>query len=64
MGPGQAVQVVLIAFGDDVDGDGLARIAAATNGSLHVAEQPGEIIDVYLAALARRLCHPTCKPAA
>ncbi|MEU8104755.1 substrate-binding and VWA domain-containing protein [Nonomuraea muscovyensis] len=62
--PDKPVQVVLIAFGDDVDRDGLARIAAATNGSLHVAEQPGEIIDVYLAALARRLCHPTCKPAA
>lgn len=60
--PDKPVQIVIIAFGDDADRDGLARITAATNGSLHVAREPGEIIDVFLAALARRLCHPTCKP--
>ncbi|MEV4100835.1 substrate-binding and VWA domain-containing protein [Nonomuraea sp. NPDC049649] len=60
--PDQPVQIIVIAFGDKVDRDGLAAVAAATNGSLHVAREPGEIIDVFLAALARRLCHPTCKP--
>ncbi|NRQ34788.1 solute-binding protein [Nonomuraea sp. NN258] len=63
--PDKPVQIIVIAFGGDgVDRDGLARITAATNGSLHVAREPGEIIDVFLAALARRLCHPSCKPAA
>ncbi|MFI6710256.1 substrate-binding and VWA domain-containing protein [Nonomuraea sp. NPDC050478] len=62
--PDRPVQIIVIAFGDDVDRDGLTAITAATNGSLHVAQQPGEIIDVFLAALARRLCHPTCKPGA
>jgi hypothetical protein len=54
------VQIIVIAFGKGVDRDGLAGITAATNGSLHVAQEPGEIIDVFLEALARRLCHPTC----
>lgn len=60
--PDKPVQIVIIAFGAGADRDSLGRITAATNGSLHVAQQPGEIIDVFLAALARRLCHPTCKP--
>ncbi len=58
------VQVIVIAFGKGVDRDGLTAITSATNGSLHVAQEPGEIIDVFLAALARRLCHPTCRPGA
>lgn len=61
--PDKPVQIVMIAFGSDVDQEGLATITSATNGSLHVAQQPAEIIDVFLAALARRLCHPTCRPA-
>lgn len=60
--PDKPVQIVIIAFGANVDRDGLAQITTATNGSLHVAQKPDEIIDVFLAALARRLCHPTCKP--
>ncbi|NUW30126.1 VWA domain-containing protein [Nonomuraea sp. SMC257] len=59
--PDRPVQIVVIAFGAGADRDSLGQITAATNGSLHVAQQPGEIIDVFLAALARRLCHPTCK---
>ncbi|MFI7698147.1 substrate-binding and VWA domain-containing protein [Nonomuraea sp. NPDC049480] len=62
--PDRPVQIVVIAFGTGVDRAGLSQIAGATNGSLHVAQEPGEIIDVFLAALARRLCHPTCKPTA
>ncbi|WP_336207752.1 substrate-binding and VWA domain-containing protein [Nonomuraea sp. LPB2021202275-12-8] len=58
--PDRPVQVIIIAFGNGVDRDGLSGITSVTNGSLHVAQEPGEIIDVFLAALARRLCHPTC----
>ncbi|MEW9547068.1 substrate-binding and VWA domain-containing protein [Nonomuraea sp. NPDC050783] len=62
--PDRPVQIVVIAFGGGVDRAALGQITAATNGSLHEAQRPDEIIDVFLAALARRLCHPTCKPAA
>ncbi|MDA0638004.1 substrate-binding and VWA domain-containing protein [Nonomuraea sp. MCN248] len=62
--PDRPVQIIVIAFGDGVDREGLTAITEATNGSLHVAQQPEEIIDVFLAALARRLCRPTCKQGA
>jgi hypothetical protein len=58
--PDHPVQIIVIAFGKDVDSAALGEITAITNGSLHVASTPGEIIDVFLSALARRLCHPTC----
>ncbi|MEQ4715335.1 substrate-binding and VWA domain-containing protein [Nonomuraea sp. B19D2] len=60
--PDKPVQVIIIAFGKGIDRGSLSQITAATNGSLHEAQEPGEIIDVFLAALARRLCHPTCEP--
>ncbi|MEU4835111.1 substrate-binding and VWA domain-containing protein [Streptosporangium sp. NPDC023615] len=59
--PEAPVQVVVLAFGADLDRAGLSRVAAVTNGSVHVAQRPEEIIDVFLSALARRLCHPTCR---
>ncbi|GAA5043993.1 hypothetical protein HNP84_004531 [Thermocatellispora tengchongensis] len=62
--PDQPVQIVVVAFGDGSDRAGLNEIVSVTNGSLHVASEPGEIIDVFLSALARRLCHPTCPKAA
>ncbi len=62
--PDRPVQIIVIAFGSGVDRAALGQITAATNGSLHEAQRPDEIIDVFLAALARRLCHPTCKPPA
>lgn len=60
--PDKPVQIIVIAFGKGVDRASLSQITATTNGSLHEAQEPAEIIDVFLAALARRLCHPTCKP--
>ncbi|MFC4058028.1 substrate-binding and VWA domain-containing protein [Planomonospora corallina] len=61
--PQYPVQIVVLAFGDDLDRATLEQVASVTNGSLHVAREPGEIIDVFLSALARRLCHPTCRKA-
>jgi hypothetical protein len=61
--PDRPVQIIVIAFGSGVDRDALSEITATTNGSLHVATAPGEIVDVVLSALARRLCHPTCAEA-
>ncbi|MEV7965239.1 substrate-binding and VWA domain-containing protein [Sphaerisporangium sp. NPDC088356] len=58
--PDHPVQIIVLAFGKNVDTAGLREITSITNGSLHVATSAGEIIDVFLSALARRLCHPTC----
>ncbi|MFC4586495.1 substrate-binding and VWA domain-containing protein [Sphaerisporangium corydalis] len=61
--PDHPVQIIVLTFGDDVDRAALNEITSITNGSLNVASDPGEIIDVFLSALARRLCHPTCAKA-
>lgn len=59
--PEAPIQVVVLAFGTDLDRAALTQVTSVTNGSLHVAQDPEEIIDVFLSALARRLCHPTCR---
>ncbi|MEU8380151.1 substrate-binding and VWA domain-containing protein [Streptosporangium sp. NPDC048865] len=59
--PEAPVQVVVLAFGTDLDRAALTQVTSVTNGSLHVARRPEEMIDVFLSALARRLCHPTCR---
>ncbi|RJL30559.1 VWA domain-containing protein [Bailinhaonella thermotolerans] len=58
--PEEPVQIVVVAFGKDVDRAAMTEISQVTNGSVHVAQHPGEIIDVFLNALARRLCTPNC----
>ena len=58
--PDRPVQIVVVMFGAGRDRAALEEAAAITNGEVYVARQPGEIIDVFLSAIARRLCHPTC----
>ncbi|MBX6384051.1 MAG: VWA domain-containing protein [Microbispora sp.] len=58
--PSRPVQIIVVAFGKAADRRALGEIVAATGGQLYVAQEPGQIIDVFLSALARRLCHPTC----
>ncbi|GLX04330.1 substrate-binding and VWA domain-containing protein [Microbispora sp. NBRC 16548] len=58
--PDKPVQIIVVAFGKAADRQALGEIVSATNGQLYVAQEPGQIIDVFLSALARRLCHPTC----
>ncbi|MCT9928823.1 substrate-binding and VWA domain-containing protein [Planotetraspora sp. A-T 1434] len=60
--PDKPVQIIIVAFGKGADQQALNEIVSATNGQLYVAQEPGQIIDVFLSALARRLCHPTCRP--
>ncbi|MGI5160936.1 substrate-binding domain-containing protein [Microbispora sp. CA-102843] len=60
--PDKPVQIIVVAFGKAADRPALDEIVSATNGQLYVAQEPGQIIDVFLSALARRLCHPTCSP--
>jgi hypothetical protein len=61
--PDKPVQIIVVAFGSDYNQATLLPAANITNGSLYAADQPGQIIDVFLSALARRLCHPTCPKA-
>ncbi|ETK33527.1 substrate-binding and VWA domain-containing protein [Microbispora sp. ATCC PTA-5024] len=58
--PDKPVQIIVVAFGKGADRQALDEIVSVTNGQLYVAQEPGQIIDVFLSALARRLCHPTC----
>ncbi|GAA4579050.1 substrate-binding and VWA domain-containing protein [Planotetraspora phitsanulokensis] len=60
--PDRPVQVIVVAFGEGADQGALNEIVSVTNGQLYVAREPGQIIDVFVSALARRLCHPTCRP--
>lgn len=60
--PDKPVQIIVVAFGKAADRRALGEIVSVTNGQLYVAQEPGQIIDVFLSALARRLCHPTCSP--
>ena len=52
--PERPVTVVLVGMGPSVDGGALQRIAEATGGRAYVAEDPADIIDVFLDAVSHR----------
>ncbi|MFD0774003.1 substrate-binding and VWA domain-containing protein, partial [Streptomonospora algeriensis] len=58
--PRRPVTLFVIAFGDQPERDALSDIAAATSGTLSVTEDPGEIGDIFLSSISRRLCVPDC----
>nr|WP_156002370.1 substrate-binding and VWA domain-containing protein [Streptomonospora sp. PA3] len=58
--PERPVTLFIIAFGDQPDRQELADIAAATSGTLSVTDDPGEIGDIFLSSISRRLCVPDC----
>ena len=53
--PNKPIQVNMIGFGRGVDVDELKQIAAATNGTVQVAQTPDEIKKIFLKALSRRI---------
>ncbi|MDA0563252.1 substrate-binding and VWA domain-containing protein [Streptomonospora sp. S1-112] len=59
--PERPVTLFIIAFGDQPERGELAEIAAATSGTLSVADDPGEIGDIFLSSISRRLCVPDCE---
>ncbi|QBI53179.1 substrate-binding and VWA domain-containing protein [Streptomonospora litoralis] len=59
--PERPVTLFIIAFGDQVERGALADIAAATSGTLSVTDDPGEIGDIFLSSISRRLCVPDCE---
>ena len=58
--PQRPVSLFIIAFGDRADRGELRALAAATSGSLFVTDDPGEIGDIFLSSISRRLCVPEC----
>lgn len=52
--PDRPVTVVLVGMGPAVDGGALQRIAEATGGRAYVAEDPADIIGVFLDAVSHR----------
>lgn len=58
--PERPVTMFIIAFGAQSDREELAAIAEATSGTLSVTDDPGEIGDIFLSSISRRLCVPDC----
>ncbi|GAA2452989.1 substrate-binding domain-containing protein [Actinomadura vinacea] len=58
--PGRPVQVIMFGYGRDVDVDELRQIARATRGDVLVAQTPGEVQKLFLQAVSRRVCAPSC----
>lgn len=59
--PDRPVTMFIIAFGSQADADGLAQIAEATSGTSYVTDDAGEIGDIFLGSISRRLCVPDCE---
>jgi hypothetical protein len=51
----------MIGFGKGVDRNELDQVAQATDGAVYIANTPAEIQKIFLEAIARRVCAPTCK---
>jgi ABC-type Fe3+ transport system substrate-binding protein len=58
--PQHPLQVIIVAFGPDVDLAPMQQIARVTNGSTYSATDPGQIVNVFMEAIGRRLCTPNC----
>ncbi|WP_395103618.1 substrate-binding domain-containing protein [Actinomadura sp. SCN-SB] len=53
--PGRPVQIIMVGVGRGVDTRELRRIAGVVPGAVYVAESPDRIIEIFLAALSRRI---------
>jgi hypothetical protein len=58
--PKHPVQVIMIGFGKGVDRNELDKVAQATDGAVYIANTPAEIQKIFLQAMSRRVCAPTC----
>ncbi|MFC3995341.1 substrate-binding domain-containing protein [Nocardiopsis sediminis] len=58
--PERPVTLFIIAFGAQPERAELSAIAGATSGTLSVTDDPGEIGDIFLGSVSRRLCVPDC----
>ena len=58
--PARPVPVIAIAFGPDSDVDAMTQITTATGGKTYLATDPRDITNIFLDAVAERLCRPNC----
>lgn len=58
--PAKPVPVIMIGMGPDTDVSAMSQIANATVGAVYTAEQPQDITNVLVDALAQRTCRPYC----
>src|SRR5690606_29956608 len=58
--PERPVTLFTIAFGAQSAEAELSEIAGATSRTLSVTDDPGEIGDLFLSSISRRLCVPDC----
>jgi Mg-chelatase subunit ChlD len=58
--PQKPVPVIMVGMGPDTDVAAMSQIANATVGAVYTAEQPKDITNVLVDALAQRTCRPYC----
>jgi Mg-chelatase subunit ChlD len=58
--PDKPVPVIMVGMGPDTDVAAMSQIANATVGAVYTAEQPKDITNVLVDALAQRTCRPYC----
>lgn len=58
--PRRPIQIIIVAFGPDVDPATMREIARPTGGAAYVTKDPAQIVSVFLDAVGRRLCNPNC----
>ncbi|HWD63197.1 MAG TPA: substrate-binding domain-containing protein [Humibacter sp.] len=58
--PDQPVPVIMVGMGPDTDVSAMSQIANATVGAVYTAEQPQDLSNVLVSALADRTCRPYC----
>ncbi|OLT15450.1 hypothetical protein BJF78_01825 [Pseudonocardia sp. CNS-139] len=58
--PTRPVPLIAIGLGPDADVEALGRLAEATGGQSYHALEPQDVRGVFLDALARRACRPSC----
>ena len=52
---------IMIGFGKGVDRTQLDQVAQVTDGAVYIANTPAEVQKIFLEAISRRVCAPTCK---
>lgn len=58
--PAKPVPVIMVGMGPDTDVSAMSQIAGATVGAVYTAEQPQDLSNVLVSALADRTCRPYC----
>lgn len=58
--PSRPVSIFAIGLGHDIDLGAMRKIAEATDGQAFATPDPSKIKQVFLEAVSRRVCSPTC----